>query len=102
MAIYASCRMKTLRVKHSVPNPLSVSDLVSSFKDFGEDVYRALRDECQVSLAEIDRATSEFHIRGIHKREVRNVAARVRKILEKRYPTLPPIEIIELEDGNDV
>ena len=54
--------MKTLSVNHSVPNPLLVSDLVASIKDFGEDVYRALRDECQISLVEIDPLTSEFHM----------------------------------------
>lgn len=93
--------MRTLKVKHNVPNPLSVEDLVPRFKDFGEDVYRALREECEVSIDEVDHAVSEFHIRKIHKREVRSVTAKVRKILEKNYSMLPPIEIIEIEDSND-
>jgi hypothetical protein len=93
--------MKTLKVKHNVPNPLPVPGLVHSFKNFGEDVFRALRGECEVSLAEIDRAISEFHIRGLHKHEVRSVAAKVRKLLDKKYPMLPPIEIVEIEETGD-
>jgi len=92
---------KTLRVKHSVPNPLLVPGLVHTFQNFGEDVYRDLRDECEISIDEIDHATSEFHLRGIHKREVRSVAAKVRKIIEKRYQTLPPIEVYEIEESHD-
>ena len=48
-----------------------------------EDVYRAFRDDYAVSIEEIDGSTREFHIREIPKREVRTVAARVRKIAEK-------------------
>jgi hypothetical protein len=94
--------MRTLKIKHNVPNPLSVADLVPRFKDFGEDVWRALHDECEVSIDEIDHAIAEFHIRRIHKREIRNVTAKVRKILEKKYPMLPPIDIVEVEESNNV
>jgi hypothetical protein len=87
--------MKTLKIKHNIPNPLSVPDLVHTFRNFGEDVFRSFRDSYVVSLDEIDKATSEFHIRGIHKREVRSVIAKVRNLIEKEYPTLPPIEIVE-------
>src|SRR5262249_11122469 len=70
---------KALKVQLSTPNP----DFVHKFRNFGEDVYRALRDECDVSIQEIDASTSEFHVRGIHKRELRATAARMRKIAEK-------------------
>ena len=70
---------KALKIQLSTPNP----DLVHQFRNFGEDVYRALRDECDVSIQEIDASTSEFHVRRIHKRELRTVAAKVRKIAEK-------------------
>jgi hypothetical protein len=33
---------------------------------------------------------------GIHKREVRSVAAKVRKIIEQRYQMLPFIEVYEI------
>lgn len=70
---------RTLKIQLVTPSP----DRVFQFQNFGEDVYRALRDECEVSLQEIDAATSEFHLHGIHKREVRTIAAKVRKIAEK-------------------
>jgi hypothetical protein len=84
---------KTLRVQLTTPSP----DLVHEFRNFGEDVYRDLRSECEISIQEIDASTSEFHLRGIHKREVRSLAAKIRKIIEKRYEMLPPIEIYEIE-----
>lgn len=58
-------------------------DLVHSFRNFGEDVYRTFRDHYGVSIEEIDASTREFHIREIPNREVRTCAARVRKIAEK-------------------
>jgi hypothetical protein len=86
---------KILKVQLSVPGP----DLVHPFRNFGEDVYRDLRSECKISIQEIDASTSEFHLREIHKRELRTVAARVRKIAEKRHPELPPIMVYEIEEG---
>jgi hypothetical protein len=84
---------KILKVRLAAPNP----DLVHRFRNFGEDVYRDLRNECEVSLQEIDASTTEFHLREIPKREVRSIAAKVRKIIEKRYQALPLIEVYEIE-----
>jgi len=70
---------RTLKVFLVAPSP----DLVHQWQNFGEDVWRALHDECLVSLREIDALTSDFYLRGIHKRDVRTTAARVRKIAEK-------------------
>ena len=58
-------------------------DLVHEFRNFGEDVYHALRDEYRVSIEEIDASTREFYLREIPKREVRAVAAKVRKLAEQ-------------------
>jgi len=89
---------KILKVKLTAPSP----SLVHWFRNFGEDVYRALREHCEVSLQEINASTTEFHIRGIHKREIRTIAAKVRKIIEKRNPFLPPIEVYEVPERHDV
>jgi hypothetical protein len=89
---------KTLVVKLTAPSP----NLIHWFHIFGEDFYRALRDESEISIQEIDTSTSEFHIRGIHKREVRRIAAKVRKLIEKRNQILPPIEVYEVPESNDV
>ena len=83
---------KTLKVRLTAPDP----NLVHEFRNFGEDVYRALRNECEVSIQEIDASTSEFHLRGIHKRELRTIAAKVRKIVEK-YQRLPPVDVHEIQ-----
>jgi hypothetical protein len=88
---------KTLKVRLTEPN----ANLVHQFRNFGEDVYRALRDECEVSIQEIDASTSEFHLRGIHKRELRAIAAKVHKIIEKQYQTLPAIEVYEIPETTD-
>ena len=73
-------------------------DLVHDFRNFGEDVYRALRGEYAASIAEIDASTREFHLREIPKRELRTVAARVRKLAE-RYAGLV-INIDEIGGGD--
>jgi hypothetical protein len=70
---------KTLCVRLNAPAP----ELVHEFRNLGEEVWGALHDECEISLAEIDASTSEFHLRGIHKRDLRTVAARLRKLVEK-------------------
>lgn len=53
------------------------AEVVHRFRNFGEDVYRALRDHCSVSIDEIDAATTSFLVRDIHKRDVR----RIRKVI---------------------
>lgn len=58
-------------------------ELVREFRNLGEDVWGTLHSECEISLAEIDASTSEFHLRGIHKRDLRTVAGKVRKLVEK-------------------
>jgi hypothetical protein len=88
---------KTLKIRLTAPSP----DLVHQFRNFGEDVYRALRNECEVSIQEIDTSTIEFHLRGIHKREVRSIAAKARNIVRKKHPMLPAIEIVEIEETSD-
>ena len=91
---------KTLKVELAVPNALSVQDLVPNFQHFGEDVYRALRGECEISIEEIDHFVGAFHLRGIHKRDVRSVAAKVRKILEK-HQRLTEVKIFEVRDDQN-
>jgi hypothetical protein len=48
-------------------------DLLHRFRNFGEDVWRDLRFSCDVSLDDVDTATTELTIRRIRKRELRNV-----------------------------
>ena len=91
---------RIVKVELAVPDALSVEGLVSRFQDFGEDVYRALRDQCDVSIDEIDHFVGAFHLRGLHKREVRSTEAKVRKILEK-HPWLTDVKIYEIQDDHE-
>jgi hypothetical protein len=91
---------RSIKIELAVPDALSVQGLVSEFQNFGEEVYMAFRDECDVSLDEIDHFVGAFHLRGLHKREVRTVSAKVRKILE-RYSSLTAVKIYEIQDDHD-
>lgn len=50
------------------------SDVVHRFRNFGEDVYRALRDTCTVSIEEIDASSTSFVVRDIHRRYLGGMA----------------------------
>lgn len=86
---------RTLKVDLTNARP----DLVHEFRNFGEDVYRALRDSYAVSIQEIDGSARYFHVREIPKREVRTVAAKVRKVAE-RYARLV-IGVDEIRETDD-
>ncbi len=69
---------KTLLVQISdAPTP----DVVHRFRNFGEDVYRALRDSCDIDVQEIDASTNRFHVRGIKARQVGRVVMLIKSEL---------------------
>ena len=73
---------KTILVRISdAPTP----DIVHRFRNFGEDVYRALRDSCDVDLDEIDSSTNRFHVRGIKARQVGRVVKLIESELRAHY-----------------
>ena len=55
--------MKSIRITVSDP---PTPDIIHRFRILGEDVYHDLRDECSVSIDEIDKATTSFVVRDIH------------------------------------
>ena len=59
------------------------AEVVHRFRNFGEDIYRALRDQCSVSINEIDAATTSFLVRDIHKRDVRRISKIIREELRR-------------------
>ena len=68
--------MPAIRIQISdKPTP----DIVHRFRNFGEDIYRALRDECSVSIEEIDASTTSFSVRDIQKRDL----GRITKIIKE-------------------
>lgn len=88
---------RTLRVYRTDANADFMQ--VHHFRNFGERVWSALREEYSVSMEEIDASTREFHIREIPKRKVRTVAATVRKLAERDASL--GIEVEEIKGGDD-
>ena len=86
---------KSIKVQETEPQS---SWSVHQFRNFGESVYAALRDECEISIQEIDASTNEFHLRKIHKREVRAIMAKVRKMADKAQMS-DVITVTELPDS---
>jgi hypothetical protein len=87
---------RTLKVYLTAPSP----DLVHQWRNFGEDVWSKLRAECEISIDEIDASTSEFFVRGIHKRELRTIATKVRKIAEKNLMS-QIVSVTEIADDHE-
>ncbi len=56
-------------------------EIVHRFRNFGEDVYRALRNSCDIDLDEIDASTGSFHVRGIKARQVGQVVMLIKSEL---------------------
>ena len=63
----------------------STSDVVHRFRNFGEDIYRALRDTCSVSIEEIDRSTTSFVVRDIQGRALGTVTLTIKRELRRHH-----------------
>jgi hypothetical protein len=58
---------------------------VHRFRNFGEDVYRLLKDTCSVSLDEIDRTTTHFSVRDIRRRDLGTVTQKIKELLVRHH-----------------
>lgn len=67
---------RTLKIQLHNAKP----ELIHEFRNFGEDVYRELRNDYTISIEEMNRSTNEFCVKSIPKREVRTLAAKIQKI----------------------
>lgn len=63
----------------------STGDVVHRFRNFGEDIYRALRDVCAVSIDEIDRSTTTFVVRDIPKRDLGLATQTIKRELRRHH-----------------
>jgi hypothetical protein len=61
------------------------SDVVHRFRNFGEDVYRLLRETCAVSIEEIDASTTSFTVRDIHRRSFGVVTQTIKRELKRHH-----------------
>ncbi len=60
-------------------------EMIPRFRDFGEDVYRAVRGVCDdVLLDEVDRATHRFTVRGMRRQEIGTATDAIRRVI-RRY-----------------
>jgi hypothetical protein len=60
-------------------------DAVHRFRNFGEEIYRLLRERCSVSIEEIDAATTSFMVSDIHKREIGRITKIIREELRRHH-----------------
>lgn len=60
-------------------------DVVHRFRNFGEDIYRELRDTCSVNTDEIDHSTTSFVVRDIHKRDLGVVTQTIKRELRRHH-----------------
>ena len=63
---------KTLKVQLTAPSP----NLVHWFRNFGEDVYRALRDECEVSIRLMPKSSEPTAVGAVSSAVAVHVASR--------------------------
>jgi hypothetical protein len=74
--------MRAIRIAISDP---PTGDIIHRFRNFGEDLYRELREECTVSLDEIDSSTTAFVVRDIHKRDLRRITKMITELLREHH-----------------
>ena len=71
--------------------------VVHRFRNFGEDVYRAFRGQYLVELAEIDAATTQFHVRHVRRKALRSVTRELGRIATAHHLS-SSASIVVLED----
>lgn len=59
-------------------------EMVHQFQNFGEDVYRAMRDVASFDWDEIDRATSTFVAREIRRQDIGTATDALKRVI-RRY-----------------
>ena len=74
----------SIAIKIEIADP-PTADIVHRFRNFGEDIYRLLKDTCSVSIAEIDASTTSFTVREIHRRELGVITQTIRRELMRHH-----------------
>ena len=70
---------ETIRIEISEsPTP----DLIHRFRNFGEDVYRTLKDRCTLSIKEIDGASTSFVVTDIRRQDIGTVTQLIKQQLK--------------------
>ena len=61
------------------------SDIIHRLRNFGEDIYRALRVTCSVSIDEIDRSTTSFVVRDVQRHDLGTVTQTIKRELRRHH-----------------
>lgn len=81
----AGCRVfesiVSAAIKIEISDPVT-PDVVHRFRNFGEDIYRALRETCSVDLGEIDASTNSFVVRDICRSDIGEVTQTIKRQLK--------------------
>jgi hypothetical protein len=72
------------------------NQLHSRFLNFGEDVYRELRDTCAVNLGEIDSAFDHFVVRGIRRRDIGTVTQALNRII-RHHRLMDDVRLVRVD-----
>ena len=70
-------------MSRSVTVVATSSPSVHVFRNFGEDVYRAVRDECRIDLAQVDGAHAQFSVHDIPPKNKGDILRKIRKIARR-------------------
>jgi len=60
-------------------------DIVHRFRNFGEEVYRGLRDIYSVNIEEVDTSTTSFTVRDIPRRNLGDVMQTIKRELKGHH-----------------
>jgi hypothetical protein len=58
---------------------------IHRFHNFGEDVYRELRELCEIDLGEIDSSKESFLIQKIRSKDLGKVTSKIQKLTAKHH-----------------
>jgi hypothetical protein len=72
----------SVAIKIEVSGPV-ITELIYRFHNFGENVYRSLRETCSVSIKEIDAATNTFVVQGIRRRDLGRVTQAIKDAVKR-------------------
>ncbi len=74
----------SVAIKIMISDPPN-SEVIHRFRNFGEDIFRLLKDTCSVNIEEIDRATDRFVVRDIHRRDLGLVTLTIKRALKRHH-----------------
>ena len=79
--------MSQIVIVHLVPRQLEPNDSVHRLRNFGEDVFRQLREDDwgTVGLYEIDRATTQFAIRDVKASKLRRLITWIAQEADRQH-----------------